>query len=277
MDKARWWDRWHVRTGALGFAALVLILWFFLSPTKVQDAGTTVVHVADGLAAIAAAVGFIGGVFKFARGKPAPEAEQTLYAPPPAAITTESIKTSRTPPRLSLPSEPASMWPKKVANALKILLLILLGIGTFAVQVVLGALKMLLAIGTVAVLTFIFLLDMCVPAAVGWLVGGHGVHLLGDNIRDVNKFSFPALLIIAVFAGPIGVGLLWKFHHRDSVYSDLDFGSGYAFSLVASLCVFAAFAIVSWVFHADVSSEASHFLGIEHGSQLVCDWLALKF
>jgi hypothetical protein len=118
---------------------------------------------------------------------------------------------------------------------------------------------------------------MCSPAAVGWLFGGHGIHLLGDHIRDINKFSFPVVLCIAVFVGPVGFAALWKFHQRNSSYPSLSFGSGYGFSLLASLCVFVAFAVASGVFHADAPSEASHFIDIEHGSQLVCDWLALRF
>jgi hypothetical protein len=43
------------------------------------------------------------------------------------------------------------------------------------------------------------------------------------------------------------------------------------------LCVFIVFAVGSLIFHTDTPVEASRFLGVEHHSQLICDWLALKF
>jgi hypothetical protein len=127
-------------------------------------------------------------------------------------------------------------------------------------------------------LAVIFLFtNICVPAAVGWLFAGHFIHLLGDHLRTINVASFPISLCIAVFAGATGGAMLWKFHRRNPPYPSLVFEQGYGFSLLVSLCVFTAFAVVSGVLHAGAPNEAGHLLRIEHYSQLVCDWLSLKF
>ena len=57
-------------------------------------------------------------------------------------------------------------------------------------------------------------LNVWVPAAVGWQFGGHGVHLLGDHLRDVHKVVFPIMVGAALIAGL--VLFRWAAHARHS-------------------------------------------------------------
>jgi hypothetical protein len=122
---------------------------------------------------------------------------------------------------------------------------------------------------------------MCVPAAIGWQLGGHGIHLLGDHLRNVNIIVFWLVLCIAFILCDAWLYLVGSILHGpgcNNLGFDLDpddiIFAGFPLSFVY---VFIAFAVVSVIFHTDAPGEASRFLGIEHYSRLVCDWLALKF
>jgi hypothetical protein len=173
MDKTRWWGQWYARTGLLACIALTLILlWVFLSPARFRGAGTTVEHVAAAIATFATAASGLGHVVKWMLGKPAPGAKQTDHTQPTARPVD-----SRQAPRRNPGLKPTSTKSGGRAS-------------TDPLKVVIVALKMLWGIGTLALLAAIWLFSMCVPAAVGWAFGGHGVHLLGDHLRNVNIIFF---------------------------------------------------------------------------------------
>jgi serine/threonine protein kinase len=125
---------------------------------------------------------------------------------------------------------------------------------------------------------WLFFLPTALAAVIGWLIGGHGIHVLGTHVSRGNSAALMlnlALWLIFICAMPILAGVVedWDWDSWDN-YCTYDNLKGF---LLWHGYVLGAVLVVSSVFHIAAPGVAAGFLNLDHGAMDVRDWLLWKF
>jgi len=117
-------------------------------------------------------------------------------------------------------------------------------------------------------LTVLCALALIPALALGWLIGGHGIHFLGLNTSWRYLAHLPVSFLFVMLV-PL---LLFTIASSNT---DLTENCLLVFAVTVFLTILAA--LVSLVVHALAPGVAAHGLGIEHGASIVRDWMIWRY